>query len=168
MPDQEINADRAERCTVYPFTATAKTRAKFQPTTPASCPSVARKTPSNTMASSVLWDNRGISNPDLIPRNMDAFVRAQLKEQVAQPPNIVYFPVSYEETQANEYAPGPSSTGLMDAPFVGVVTFIRIAKPTRAPANGKKPQAGVVMKANKSIIGLTPGHTQTPCKPRAN
>jgi hypothetical protein len=93
---------------------------------------------------------------------MDRFVRAQLKEQIAQPPNVVYAPVSYEETQAIYHDPGPSSTGLMDAPFIAVVTFIKIATSRRAGANSAG--AGVVVKNAKQIIGLTPGQTQTPCK----
>ncbi|KAJ7880374.1 hypothetical protein B0H14DRAFT_3434620 [Mycena olivaceomarginata] len=109
----------------------------------------------------VVWDKRGIRSPQSIPKNMDRFVRAQLKEQIAQPPNVVYAPVSYEETQAIYHDPGPSSTGLMDAPFIAVVTFIKIATSRRAGANSAG--AGVVVKNAKQIIGLTPGQTQTPC-----
>ncbi|KAJ6581139.1 hypothetical protein B0H19DRAFT_1251381 [Mycena capillaripes] len=115
------------------------------------------------MASSVqpvvVWDQRGIKSPRLIPKNIEAFVRAQLKQQVPQPPNVVYAPVSWDDAQAGNQVP---YNDLMDAPFIGVVTFVRIANPPGARASNK-PKAGVLLKAAKQIIGLTPGQTKTPC-----
>ncbi|KAJ7027925.1 hypothetical protein C8F04DRAFT_1121137 [Mycena alexandri] len=115
-----------------------------------------------TKPAAVVWDRRGMKNLHLIPGNIDAFVRAQIAEQVAQSPGTVYVPVSWEDTQAIHHAPGPSSTGLMDAPFIGGITFIRIAHRPNTPATNA-PQAGVVLKDPKNVIGLTPGHTVTPC-----
>jgi len=94
---------------------------------------------------------------------MDRFVRAQIKEQIAQP-DVVYKPVSYEETQIYHALKGPTPAGadLFGAPFIGVVTFIKIANPPGAKAS-KEPEAGIVHKAAKQIIGLTPGKTKTPC-----
>lgn len=120
-----------------------------------------------TKPAAVVWDRRGMKNLHLIPENIDAFVRAQIAEQVAQSPGTVYVPVSWEDTQAIHHAPGPSSTGLMDAPFIGGITFIRIAHRPNTPATNA-PQAGVVLKDPKNVIGLTPGHTVTPCKLKAD
>ncbi|KAK7031449.1 hypothetical protein R3P38DRAFT_3187159 [Favolaschia claudopus] len=113
----------------------------------------------------VVWDSRGIRNPDLIPPHMDRFVRAQIREQINVPANVVYTPVTFNETQQVYNNPGPSSTGLLSAPSIAVVTFIKIAHPpgSPSPAPGQKTTAGVVVKAAKQVIGLTPGHTQTPC-----
>jgi hypothetical protein len=113
----------------------------------------------------VVWDKRGIKSDTSIPRNLDSFVRAQIKEQIIRSPNITYTPVSWEDTQESLSAPGPSSTDLMGAPFIVAVTFVKIAHPPGARPS-KKPEAGVVLKdaQPRQIIGLTPGYTQTPCK----
>ncbi|KAJ7272530.1 hypothetical protein B0H12DRAFT_1090894 [Mycena haematopus] len=108
----------------------------------------------------VVWYNRGIRSPQLTLKNMDRFVRAQIKEQIPSAANTVYTPVSYEDTQEIYHAPGPSSTGLMDAPFIGVATFLKIA--IRPGVSGAG-QAAVVLKDANQLIALTPGHTQTPC-----
>ncbi|KAJ6624857.1 hypothetical protein B0H10DRAFT_2186397 [Mycena sp. CBHHK59/15] len=111
----------------------------------------------------VMWDTRGIRNPESVPNDIDAFVRAQLREQVVQPPNIIYMPVSWEETHTAHYVPGPSSTSLQQAPFICVITFTRIAHPRNwVSGRSAAPRAGVVIKAARNIIGLTPGHTVTP------
>ncbi|KAF7356928.1 hypothetical protein MVEN_01028700 [Mycena venus] len=107
----------------------------------------------------VVWDKRGIRSPHLIPQNIDQFVRAQIKQQIATPANVVYQPVSYEATQEIYNTPGPSSTGLLAAPFIAVVTFIKIAN---QPGNANQEPAGVILKDAKKIIGLTPGQTYTP------
>ncbi|KAJ7626347.1 hypothetical protein DFH06DRAFT_738851 [Mycena polygramma] len=111
----------------------------------------------------VIWDKRGIKSPHLIPGYIDAFARAQIKEQVAKflPfPNAVYTPVSWEQVQkpAN-YARGD----LWDEPFIALVMFVSISNPPGVPVSDVA-EAGVVLKDAKQIIGLTPGYTQTPCK----
>ncbi|KAJ7777286.1 hypothetical protein B0H16DRAFT_1712308 [Mycena metata] len=118
--------------------------------------------PSKKTPAAVIWDRRGMKNLQLIPKNIDAFVRAQIAQQFAKPPGNLYVPVSWEDTQAIHDAPGPSSTGLMDAPFIGGITFIRIAHRPNTPATNA-PRAGMLLKDVKNIIGLTPGHTKTPC-----
>ncbi|KAF8196792.1 hypothetical protein K438DRAFT_1760266 [Mycena galopus ATCC 62051] len=94
----------------------------------------------------VVWYNRGIRSPQLTLKTMDHLI--------APTPNVVYTPVSDEETQEIFNAPGPSSTGLMDAPFISVVTFLKIAH--QPGTNGR---AGVVLKDANQIVGLTPGQT---------
>ncbi|KAF8196790.1 hypothetical protein K438DRAFT_1967793 [Mycena galopus ATCC 62051] len=95
------------------------------------------------------WYNRGIHSPQLTEalKTMDDIVRTLIKQHMAPPPNVDYTPVMYEETQA----PGPSSTDIMEAPFIGVVIFLKIANSRR----GTSGKAGVILKDAKKIVTLT-------------
>ncbi|KAJ7777289.1 hypothetical protein B0H16DRAFT_952881 [Mycena metata] len=52
---------------------------------------------------------------------------------------------------------------MKDTPFIAVVTFIRIAHPPGGPTTGTESEAGVVLKAEETMVEFAPGYTETPC-----